>query len=368
MAESTAVTTDTNRFSEFKYDEKGMGWKTYGSTRDYVKCVYKHMPTLRNARFPNSSDVTMANAKSAAYNSYDLVVNNVGQRVEAFQDTGGKVVQIVDILTKTALVGTAVAATTGMSVLVGFFALPAVVGAVAAYKIGQYAYSFYSKRESQHRALNGFVWSGCDNERPSLITASNVKQIAGAAHYLMVNGENQMERAMDKLKHQTTRLDDEMALLAVQSNKIEQAVIACTRPTQYRDTQKNIFLAIKEGFKIIDQIKKPGGSLARMARRVQHLSNYLQAPMIVANSMAATLFGITEIKQLEDPFSDAGPAKDLRTATSAISMKLDQFYIRSLTLMEWFPYKAYGLEQLYAKRQGEFRVHENKFVYSTKVL
>ena len=364
MAE--AVTPDTNRFSDFKYDEKGLGWKTYGSTRDYVKCVYKHMPSMRNARFPNSSDVTLANAGSAAYNSYDLVVNNVGQRVEALQDTGSKVVQIVDILTKTALVGTAVAATTGMSVLVSFFALPAVVGAVAAYKIGQYAYSFYSKRESQHKALNGFVWSGCDKSRPSVISQSNVKQIAGAAHYLMVNGENQMERAMDKLKYQTKQLEDEMALLQIQSNKMEQAVITWRSETQSRDTQKSIFLAIKEGFKIIDKIKKPGGSLPRTARRIQHLSNYLQAPMIVANSMAATLFGITEIKQLEDPFSDNGPAKDLRTFTSGISMKLDQFYMRSLLLMEWFPYKASGLEALYNTRWREFQVHDKKFNYSTK--
>lgn len=356
------VAPESNRFTEYKFSEKGLG-KTWGSTRDYVFCI--HMPWSHKGQGTANT------------------VQDAAERLEKMQDTAGKVFTFADYLSKTlkyGAAGTAIAGATGGGAVVGFFALPIMAGVVAIYNIGKYAYSFYSNRESQHKKLNEFVWSGIDKKRPIQLDRNNIKEPAAAAHYLLLNAENQMERGMQKLLNQMNLLESDMRklvaiadIVAREGNALGGVFTNRSLSLQSKKIkQLLVFENIKTGFKLIDKMTKPGGVIQQTARRVQHFSNYLQAPMIYANAMAANFCNFAEIKQLDDPFAQ-GAGADLRQKMQDISNLIDAFYNLSLETIDIkFYYRLPGLMTEFNKRCNEWDPYRSKVlsqaVYNLKFM
>jgi hypothetical protein len=277
----------------------------------------------------------------------------------------GTAVPVLGVLGETIYVGTTMLSFAGAcawmagpggAITFGAFGLMAIVN------------DLYSNREAAHRKLADYVWSFIDDEPPRKTVAgrADMKEVYAASVYLITEGKAQIHQLAPKLE----RTKDEFNAFSLGFSACEEAAhtllnqICSVRPAnptaafaetitttyirdlkQFRETYERgmaLYVSACQGTRSGGK-----GAVANMARRLNHMSNYLLAGRFVAGALEYSISsqnlirtkhrgGIRNVSEDQpanffpsgDPFSKISLAMVARTAFLRITdhaIRLEQY-------------------------------------------
>lgn len=158
---------------------------------------------------------------------------------------------------------------------------PIAAGALGVVGIILAAKASYSNRDAAHKKLMPHVWSYIDDEAPEPITEGNKKDVAAAALSLISDGQPQMRLKDSKLNER------EKAFVSFWT-KYQKVSIS---HASYNHGMKGELVMIAvyrnepERQKLLDKALASGGAIYEYMRRLGHLANYMQAPMVFGKVM-----------------------------------------------------------------------------------
>jgi hypothetical protein len=143
----------------------------------------------------------------------------------------------------------------------------------------------YSNREAAHDAIQPYVWSVVDTEKPTPVQdLTKLKQIAAACLTLQEDGKNQFGLIQTKYNDRYNRYVQYIRTITAQIDKRNKAHFEAQRmqigPASRKRSEARE--ADQEAKRLIDQGQKRGGDIWEFVRRCSHISNYIQASEIVA--------------------------------------------------------------------------------------
>ena len=189
-----------------------------------------------------------------------------------------------------------------LSALSSAAAIAALTGPQAAVTAGVvgivlFAKSTYSNREAAHVELNRYCWSLIDDMPPTetFATPQKLSEAAGAALTLMDDGKNQIKLMAAKMASVTSEIEKLNKKLMDNETRIGGL---SKDPAQRAATIASIDRIKRESQELIDKGNAQGGAIYNYVRRLVHMGNYFQAPLIIAMAM----------KEKHSPSSSVGRA------------------------------------------------------------
>jgi len=193
---------------------------------------------------------------------------------------------------------------------------PFAAGALGAVGLFLAAKSTYSKRESDHDALQPYVWSYIDNVPPQQLNDQNRKEIGAAAMSLICDGQAQQKLGDSKFVSAETAfntfwddyLDKSRALNALS-----------TKTNEQMKRMERILIAAyhneKARLKCLSTAFAKNGAAYNFMRRLVHCGNYLQAPTVVGKAFQK------DTTPLPDLAIKVPKVKDVRDKLATISAR-----------------------------------------------
>ena len=185
-----------------------------------------------------------------------------------------------------AVAGASVAAATGIGL----------AGLGAALAVFDLVKQKYSNRERAHTQLSGHVWSLIDDVAPQ---PGEGKDLAAASLYLLREGVAQLEEMRNKLNTAVSKFDkfwaeyeqknwwltDKDFYDPPQAGLERGALMRLPAPLQKlseEDREKHFLAQGDRAVNLLNTAIEQNGAVFELMRRLNHVGNYLQAPMIVA--------------------------------------------------------------------------------------
>ncbi len=174
-------------------------------------------------------------------------------------------------------------------------------GAVIA--LGLFAYSAYSNRDAKHRDLQPYVWSLVDDTPPKGFSSpQELNEAAKAAGYLIVEGKNQINDFVSKIKEASELFDQfthnvDFRIAIINNLRIQPQFIQ--GDAAIHDQVKSLLNSLKEEW---DEAIKENGPVFEWLRRCHHAANYLQAPHIMSLAMKEKVSPGSVVKQAQNDY------------------------------------------------------------------
>jgi hypothetical protein len=176
-----------------------------------------------------------------------------------------------------------------------------VAGLGVALAVFDLAYHRYSNREGAHAQLSGHVWSLIDDVRPE--PPGKSEDLAAASLYLLREGVAQLDEMRNKLTTAVNNFDkfwseyenlnswltDKAWYDPPSSGPARAALVNLPPPLKSLSEDDRVmycFLQRDKAVNLWNTANEQNGAVFELMRRLNHLGNYLQAPMIVASYLA----------------------------------------------------------------------------------